>query len=231
MLREPPANVQADRPAGVVTWFPAVPAARRKEGGPVAERTPDEAMPLAIVAIMGFVLPEQPGTQIRPTSLPPKTPPPAPQPAARHMMGWNAPLPGRQTDLFQLTPPGGRSETFAGAARPATNLYLGGAITPWGGIALDPSVLTEIPGTDSARWISTLASCSAACACKPFRCPTPPPKTAAPAAGASLMATVSTPLANSRQPTSVSGAAQTGVLKYRIPQTMSIVKPRWRPTG
>ena len=157
-VREPlPANVQADRYAGVVTWFSGfIPTARRKEVGQWLSARLDEAMPLAIIGDMGFV-PERGLARkfgLQPATEDPRLPL---RPSQQHaMMGLETapPLPGRQTDLFQLTPAmAGQSEALLELRDQRNQPYLGGAITPWGGIALDPNVLTEIPGTDSARWV------------------------------------------------------------------------------
>ena len=237
-VREPlPANVQADRYAGVVTWFSGfIPTARRKEVGQWLSARLDEAMPLAIIGDMGFV-PERGLARkfgLQPATEDPRLPL---RPSQQHaMMGLETapPLPGRQTDLFQLTPAmAGQSEALLELRDQRNQPYLGGAITPWGGIALDPNVLTEIPGTDSARWVlDPFAFLQRSLRLQAF----PVPDTTTENGRRLLLVHVDGDGFNSLAEFPGSPPASQVLLKqvfekYRIPQTMSIVEAEVAPHG
>lgn len=103
---------------------------------------------------------------------------------------------------------------------------VGGAITPWGGFVLDPNVLTEIPGTEAARWIvDPFAFLQAS-----LRLPALPiPDTTTENGRRLLTVHVDGDACNTRaefpgNPLTAQVLLDQVFRKYRIPQTMSIVK-------
>ena len=232
-----PQQVWPDRYAGIVTWFSGfMPQARRREvGNWLAERI-DDGLPLAIVGDFGM----EPGAQLarRLGLLRSDNPlqPPLRQSSLHPMMGLEAPppLPSQQTDLPRLTP------TMAQQSTPLITFddargqrVTGGAITPWGGFVLDPDVLTEIPGTEAARWIvDPFAFVQQALRLPPL----PVPDTTTENGRRLLLVHVDGDGFNSLaefpgSPPAAQVLLQQVFEKYRIPQTMSVIEAEVAPDG
>ncbi|MCE1251251.1 MAG: hypothetical protein LWW82_11075, partial [Comamonadaceae bacterium] len=231
-----PQQAWPDRYAGVVTWFSGfMPLARRQEVGQWLAARIDDGLPLAIVGDFGLV-PER--SLARRLGLARSEAPQLPLRASgQHaMMGLEAPppLPSQQLDLPRLTPAMAQQSTPLITFDDARGQRLtGGAITPWGGFILDPDVLTEIPGTDSARWIvDPFAFVQQALRLPPL----PVPDTTTENGRRLLLAHVDGDGFNSLaefpgSPPAAQVLLQQVFEKYRIPQTMSVIEAEVAPDG
>ena len=152
-----PESVLRDRYAGIVSWFSGyVPAQRRPALSQWLQARVRDGMPLLVVGDWGM----EPDRHLA-RSLGLAADAPSPKGALRQtqqasIMGFETPppLPGRQASAVQLAP------DMARQAQPLIELrdtggrvFVGGAITPWGGFILDPNVVYEVPGTENTRWI------------------------------------------------------------------------------
>ena len=225
-----PRSVYRDRYAGVLTWFTGFyPGSQARPVEQWLTRHIDQGMPVTILGSWGQA-PSR--TFARKLGLEPQdSDPVAPLTLlTQHtMLGLEAqpPLPGAQTDLEQLSPALLAQSTPLLALRDAQGRTLvGGAITPWGGFVLDPNVLTEIPGTEAARWIvDPFAFLQAS-----LRLPALPiPDTTTENGRRLLTVHVDGDAYNTRaefpgNPLTAQVLLDQVFRKYRIPQTMSIVE-------
>ena len=226
-----PSAIYPDRYAGVITWFSGFyPGSRGRMVEQWLGQRMDLGLPLAIVGTWG----KEPGAAFaRKLGLQNAAEPAAPTALTllnQHpMLGLEAqpPLPGAQSDLEQLSPALLAQSTPLLALRDAQGRTLvGGAITPWGGFILNPNVLTEIPGTEAARWIvDPFAFLQAS-----LRLPTLPiPDTTTENGRRLLTVHVDGDAYNTRaefpgSPLTAQVLLDQVFRKYRIPQTMSIVE-------
>ncbi|WP_442866813.1 bifunctional glycoside hydrolase 114/ polysaccharide deacetylase family protein [Acidovorax sp. NCPPB 4044] len=159
-VRNPlPEGILQDRYAGIVTWFSGfLPEARTRTVSQwllarLAERTP-----VAVMGNFGFALDRQfnDALGIKGNASPPR----GEQQVSTQdpMMGFELAVQPSSGSRFEWVLRNG-----APVQQPARALiehrdarggsYLGGAILPWGGFVVDPFVVTEVPGTDYARWM------------------------------------------------------------------------------
>lgn len=229
-----PQQVWPDRYAGVLTWFSGFMApARRQEVAQWLAARIDEGLPLAMVGDFGMQ-PER-ALALRLGLVGAQAPPL--QPAQQHpMLGLEAPppRPSQQIDLPRLTPAMAQQATTLISWRDARGQTVtGGALTPWGGFILDPNVLTEIPGTEAARWVvDPFAFVQQALRLPPL----PVPDTTTENGRRLLLAHVDGDGFNSLAEFPGSPPAAQVLLtqvfeKYRIPQTMSVIEAEVAPDG
>ncbi|AVS61103.1 hypothetical protein C8241_04685 [Paracidovorax avenae] len=159
-VRNPlPEGVLQDRYAGIVTWFSGyLPEGRVRTVSQWLSARLGERMPLAVMGNFGFALDRQfnEALGIKGNASPPRG---EQQVAVQDpMMGFELSVQPSSGSRFEWVMRNG-----APARQPARaliehrdargNSYLGGAILPWGGFVVDPFVVTEVPGTDYARWM------------------------------------------------------------------------------
>ena len=182
--REPlPEGIYGDRYAGIATWFSGfVPAQKSKELSRWLLARVAEGMPLAIVDDFGFEPDRAWAAQLglQTANVEPQG---ALRIARQHaMMGFETatPVPHRDYTPVRL------ASTMAAQATPLVELqdargqaFVGGALMPWGGFALDPFVMTELPGLEQQRWVlDPLPFSPRRCDCNPCPCRMSPPKVA-----------------------------------------------------
>nr|WP_245951777.1 bifunctional glycoside hydrolase 114/ polysaccharide deacetylase family protein [Paracidovorax anthurii] len=159
-VRNPlPEGILPDRYAGIVTWFSGfLPEARTRAVNQwllarLAERTP-----LAVMGNFGFPLDRQfnDALGIKGNASPPR----GEQQVSKQdpMMGFELAVQPSSGSRFEWVMRNGAPVQQPARAliehRDARGLpFLGGAILPWGGFVVDPFVITEVPGTDYARWM------------------------------------------------------------------------------
>lgn len=208
-----------------------------QRGGPVVERTPGRGHAPGHHWRYGLCTRAGGWHANLAYSLPPKTPGSPLRPSQQHaMMGLEtAPPLAWAANRFVPAHPAmaGRLRLCWNCVTSATNLTWAVPSRPGAVSRSIPTCFTEIPGTDSARWCSTpLPSCSAACACKLFRCPTPPPKTAGACCWYTWTATASTLWQSFLAARQRLRCCSTRCLRntvFRKPCRSS--KRRWRPMG
>jgi polysaccharide biosynthesis protein PelA len=154
-VRQPlPEGVWRDRYAGVVTWFSGqLPAAN---GGTVQRwlmARLQEGIPLAILGDFGFVadrsllarlgLKNTDAGNVSQLRI-----------ASQHaMLGFESiPQPSR-SDLAHLQLANSTGQALIDVEAGDGRRFTEGALLPWGGFLLDPYVLSEIPGSEQARWV------------------------------------------------------------------------------
>lgn len=159
-VRNPlPEGVFQDRYAGIVTWFSGfLPEGRVRTVNQWLLARLGERTPLAVMGNFGFALDRQfnEALGIKGNASPPR----GEQKVAAQdpMMGFELAVQPSSGSRFEWVLKSG-----APAQQPARALiehrdargasFLGGAILPWGGFVVDPFVVTEVPGTDYARWM------------------------------------------------------------------------------
>ncbi|HAU57883.1 MAG TPA: hypothetical protein DCW87_10275 [Comamonadaceae bacterium] len=232
-----PEGIYGDRYAGIASWFSGfVPTQKSKELSRWLLARAAEGMPLAIVDDFGF----QPDRAWA-AQLGLQTSNVEPQGALRivrqhAMMGFETatPVPHRDYTPVRLT------GTMAAQATPLVELqdargqaFVGGALMPWGGFALDPFVMTELPGLEQKRWVlDPFAFLTQALRLQPM----PVPDVTTENGRRLLMAHVDGDGFPSRAELPGSPFASEVLLKevfekYRIPQTMSVIEAEVAPHG
>ncbi|MGE5387085.1 MAG: bifunctional glycoside hydrolase 114/ polysaccharide deacetylase family protein [Betaproteobacteria bacterium] len=146
-----PEQVFAGRAAGVVLWLPGPPQ-KPKALADWLRRRMEEGVRIAFIGQFGIPLD---ATTMRRMGLAMQTGPAAGAVTlGKHdpMFGFEAPLAPERQSLLPLR--------LTGAGRPLVEVsdakggrYVAAAFMPWGGFALNPFVLREIPGTEQARWL------------------------------------------------------------------------------
>jgi peptidoglycan/xylan/chitin deacetylase (PgdA/CDA1 family) len=150
---ELPANILGDRYAGIVTWFSgSLEDAPGKKIGRWLQAQRRDGMPIAILGEFGYPIEREiaQGFGLAIASPPVGV---VSVDTVHAMIGFETPPKPERSQIlaFRITNPtdqvllslrDGKSETYTGAA-----------ITDWGGFALDPFVLGNIPGTDRVRWV------------------------------------------------------------------------------
>ncbi|MBS1143159.1 MAG: putative signal peptide protein [Proteobacteria bacterium] len=153
VLNEIPADVHADRYAGIVTWFSgALEEVQGKKLGRWLQDKREHGIPIAVLGEFGYPIER---SMAQSFNLAAGAPPAGTVKVelADAMVGFETPpkpdrsrvTPIRTTnpsDRILLALRDGKNETFTGAA-----------ITPWGGFVLDPFVVDGIPGADRVRWV------------------------------------------------------------------------------
>lgn len=154
-VRQPlPDRVWRDRYAGVVTWFSGqLPAASDAAVQRWLLARQQEGMPLALLGDLGFVADRATLARfgLRSANIDNVS---QLRLASRHpMLGFETtPQPSR-AELAPLQLIGGSGQPLVEVEDQQGRRFPGGALMPWGGFLLDPFVLTEIPGTEQARWV------------------------------------------------------------------------------
>ena len=153
-IRQPlPQRIQADRYAGIVTWFNGTPSdsAGRKLASWLAQRL-DEGLPVAMFGEIGFLLDPRLAKKLALRLATPakgeisfsstdpifgfETKPPLPR---REFQPLVADGPG-VTPMLELKGPGNQR-------------YTASAVTPWGGYVQQPFVYWSVPATETVRWV------------------------------------------------------------------------------
>ena len=236
--REPlPEGVYRDRYAGIATWFSGyVPSHTSKALGRWLLARVAEGMPLAIMDDFGFQ-PDRDWTAqlgIHATNV--KTQGALRTVRQHAMMGFETPtpVPSRDYSPVQLTGDMGAGATPLVELQDARGqVFVGGALMPWGGFALNPFLVAELPGTDQQRWvIDPFAFLTQSLRLEPF----PVPDITTENGRRLLMAHVDGDGFPSRAELPGSPFASEVLLKevfekYRIPQTMSVIEAEVAPHG
>ena len=154
-VRQPlPAGIAADRYAGVATWFSG--GIPDNLGRPLARwllQRIDESLPVAIVGDLGFAPDRDFAARLGLRLATPNATESAQKISRQHrMLGFEtAPHPDR-TEIYPFAS-ATTGEPLIELQDARDNRYLGGALMPWGGFILDPFAVTEVPGTEQARWV------------------------------------------------------------------------------
>jgi len=231
-----PENTHADRYAGVVLSFSGyLPEARFRPLEQWLLARLGENLPLALVGSfpmpLSRALSERWGLQ--PDVEPQGRLQPGPHDA---MLGMETPVPlaSASHELPRLTP------AAAGLSRPLLSVrdekgqtFVPGAITPWGGYILEPYTYAEIPGTDFYRWVvDPFAFLTQALRLPPM----PIPDTTTENGRRLLLAHVDgdgfPSLAElPGSPLAADVLLRDVFMRYRIPQTMSVIEAEVAPHG
>ncbi len=236
--REPlPEGIHRDRYAGVATWFSGfVPAQKSKELSRWLLARVAEGMPLAILDDFGFQPDRDWAAQLglQATNVEPQG---ALRTVRQHaMMGFEAATPAPQRDYAPVRLAGAmaaRSTPLVELQDARGQVFVGGALMPWGGFALDPFVMTELPGVEQQRWVlDPFAFLTQALRLQPM----PVPDVTTENGRRLLMAHVDGDGFPSRAEMAGSPFAAEVLLtevfeKYRIPQTMSVIEAEVAPHG
>ena len=156
-LQPLPEGILRDRYAGVTTWFSGfLPEGRRKAVAQWLEARMDEGMPLAIVGDIG----QSPDPQwARKLGLKVGTVEPRGTlrlASQNPMLGFETamPLVTRSYEPVQMTDEmATKAQALVEFRDERQRVFVGGALTPWGGFIFDPYAVVEIPGTDYSRWV------------------------------------------------------------------------------
>jgi len=232
-----PERIYQDRYAGVATWFSGfVPAQKSKELSRWLLARVAEGMPLAILDDFGFQPDRNWTTQlgIQATNVEPQG---ALRTVGKHaMMDFEiaTPTPHRDYAPVRLAGSmGAQARSLVELQDARGQLFTGGALMPWGGFALDPFVMTTLPGLEQQRWvIDPFAFLTQALRLQPM----PVPDVTTENGRRLLMAHVDGDGFPSRAEMAGSPFASEVLLKevfekYRIPQTMSIIEAEVAPHG
>ncbi|WP_298212759.1 bifunctional glycoside hydrolase 114/ polysaccharide deacetylase family protein [Acidovorax sp.] len=151
----PPA-INADRYAGVVTWFNGyMPEDKATPMARWLQARVDEQMPLLVLGSFGFLPPKALTQKL---GIQPASPAGgAPQIVSKHaIMGYEVAPEPLQGPRFAWAssrgaPPG--AEPLIELRDGGGQTMLGGAFMPWGGFLFTPFVTLAMPGTDYSRWV------------------------------------------------------------------------------
>lgn len=238
-VRQPlPKQVLADRYAGVVMWLSGfAPASRHKDISQWLQQRIQQGMPIAIIGDWGMAHDRALGRALG-LRLPTATAQGALRWGQRDpMVGLEkspAPITAQTDGLVQLTPDMARSSRLLLEILDAKDhSFVMGATTPWGGFILDPNVIYEVPGAESARWvIDPFAFLQKSLRLKNI----PVPDTTTENGRRLLLVHIDGDGFHSLAEFPGSPPASQVLLnqvfeKYRIPQTMSIVESEVAPDG
>ncbi|MFZ2971530.1 MAG: endo alpha-1,4 polygalactosaminidase [Ferribacterium limneticum] len=148
-----PANIHADRYAGVVTWFSGgMPDKPARALSRWLRSKREEGLPVAVISDFGYPLE---GESARSLGLTLQAAPVGTLSiASQHaMIGLEAPPRPERSTLTAIHSSGPADQPLLSLRDSQGKLYTGAAITPWGGFVLGPFAISEIPGSDRVRWI------------------------------------------------------------------------------
>ena len=236
--REPlPEGVYRDRYAGIATWFSGyVPSQKSKALSRWLLARVAEGMPLTVMDDFGFQ-PDRDWTAQMGIQAANVESLGALRTVREHsMMGFETPTPAPSRDYspVQLTGDMGAGATPLVELQDARGqVFVGGALMPWGGFALNPFLVAELPGTEQQRWvIDPFAFLTQSLRLEPL----PVPDVTTENGRRLLMVHVDGDGFPSRAEMAGSPFAAEVLLKevfekYRIPQTMSVIEAEVAPHG
>lgn len=149
-----PENINGGRYAGIVTWFSGgIAGQHHRKLASWLLRHIRQGLPVAMVGDLGLI-PDRTFATALGLRLPSAPPSPPFAVHRRHqMIGFEAePRPNRAEPPIFLAD-NGSFEPLVTLIDQRGDKFAAGAILPWGGFILDPFALTEVPGTDQARWV------------------------------------------------------------------------------
>ncbi len=148
-----PADIHADRYAGIVTWFSGGVQeihARKLTGWLRTKR--DEGMPVAIFSDFGHSLEREATRSLGLTPVAPAVGKISIE-NQHAMIGLEAQPRAARSDLLAIRSTGPSDQPLLSLRDSKGNIYTGAAITAWGGFVLDPFAIAKIPGSDRVRWV------------------------------------------------------------------------------
>lgn len=156
-IRQPlPSNITRDRYAGIVIWMSGyAPAAQGKALSIWLQARMTEGMPVAVLGDFGF---ETDRNWAKQWGVQADIPPPhgAMAPVQQNaMMGFESPARpvGLEFSPVRITPGTTGAQVLLELQDQKGQRFVGAALMPWGGFALDPFAVMEIPGTEQSRWV------------------------------------------------------------------------------
>ncbi|MFD2752655.1 bifunctional glycoside hydrolase 114/ polysaccharide deacetylase family protein [Comamonas terrae] len=157
-VRSPlPADVVRDRYAGVVSWFGgAIPDARFKDVRAWLTRQMQQGMPVLMMDAPGIPLDRTLMTTLGVRSMEAAPAFPLKKAEQSPLMGFEAEPadPAHDYSGWLLTPQMlQQSRQLLSFDDAKGQRFVSAAITPWGGFAMSPYVVADIPGTEQSRWV------------------------------------------------------------------------------
>lgn len=148
-----PANIHADRHAGIVTWFSGgISDKQARNLVRWLREKREQGLPIAVFEDFGYSLDRDTARSLGLTTVAPAVGTISID--SRHaMIGFEGQPRPTRSNLQAIRSIGASDQALLTLRDSNGSLYTGAAITSWGGYALDPFAVAETPGSNSARWI------------------------------------------------------------------------------
>ena len=232
-----PEDIYGDRYAGVATWFSGfIPAQKGKDLSRWLLARVAQGMPLSIIDDFGLQPDRNWATQLGIQTNNLEVQGELRSVRQHAMMGFEIATPeaNHAYTPVQLTGAIGKQGTPLLEMQDARGqTFVGGALMPWGGFAVDPFVFNQLPGTEQVRWVlDPFAFITQTLRLQPM----PVPDVTTENGRRLLMSHVDGDGFPSRAEMPGSPFAAEVLLKeiferYRIPQTMSVIEAETAPDG
>ena len=153
--RQPlPTTIGPDRYAGIVSWISGqLPDSKGRALSNWMIKRIDEGMRLAILGDFGFPLERRFANRLG-LQLKTETPTGPLEIESKHpMLGFETQPKPSKARLTSIQLADDKAKALIELRDTRRQIYVGGALTQWGGFILDPFALIEVPGTEQARWV------------------------------------------------------------------------------
>lgn len=153
VLSDIPATIQGDRHAGIVTWFSgSLAEAQGRKLARWLKNQREQGMPIAVIGEFGYpidlgiarafglAIGASPSGQVRIER-------------TDAMLGFEVTPKPERSRILPIRSSNPADRILLGLRDAKNEAYSGAAITTWGGFALTPFVIDEIPETDQVRWV------------------------------------------------------------------------------